>query len=101
MKTKVTKQQVKHISTLANIPISDTESQSLATAFEETLEVIDKLQSLDVKDVEPTHQVTGLTNILREDEVDEDRMFSQEDALANAKKIHNGFFVVPRIIDKE
>jgi len=101
VKTTISKQQVKHIATLANIPISEQEVQSLEKAFAETLKVVDKLQSVDVTNVKPTHQVTGLTNIFREDIVDKDRMLSQNDALANSRKTHNGYFVVPRIIDKD
>lgn len=96
MKTGV----VHHIAQLAQIPISDKEEQSLEHAFDATLKVIDKLQELDVKNVEPTHQVTGLHNVLREDIVDESRMFTQEEALANAKQTHNGFFVVNQLIEQ-
>lgn len=96
MKTGV----VQHIAHLAQIPISKMEESGLEHAFDETLKVIDKLNSLDVKKVEPTHQVTGLVNILREDVVEEKRMFTQEEALSNAKQTHNGFFVVNQLIEQ-
>lgn len=92
---------VQHIAQLANIPITDKEEKKLANAFEETLETINDLQTVEVKNVEPTHQVTGLTNVLREDEVDEQRMFTQEEALSNAKQTWNGYFVVEQILDQE
>lgn len=98
---KITKNQIKHIADLANIPITDQEQIHLQQAFEETLDTIAELQSVDVSKVEPTHQVTGLTNVLREDVVDSDNMFTQKQALANAKQSHNGYFVVPRIIEKK
>lgn len=97
----ITPQQVKHIANLANIPVSDQELTDLADAFEETLGVVANLQAVDTSDVEPTHQVTGLENVLREDVVDETRMFTQTQALANAKQTHEGFVVVPRIIDQD
>ncbi|MBP7740999.1 Asp-tRNA(Asn)/Glu-tRNA(Gln) amidotransferase subunit GatC [Candidatus Woesebacteria bacterium] len=101
MKNKITTTQIKHIATLASIPISTSEEEKLRHAFEETLDVISELQSVDVTGVEPTHQVTGLENILREDKINEKNMFSQKDALKNAKKTYNGYFVVPRIIDEK
>ena len=64
---KITTTQVKHIAKLANIPITPEEEKSLRDAFEETLGVISELQSVDVTGVEPTHQVTGFENVLRED----------------------------------
>ena len=99
--TPITKQQIKHIANLANIPISTTEQENLRTAFEETLETISELTSVDISNTQPTHQVTGLENILREDSVTTQRMFTQKQALANAKQTHKGFFVVPRIIDEK
>jgi len=99
MKQAINKQLVKHIAQLANIPISSQEEEELAKDFSETLEVVDKLQKVDTKGVEMTHQVTGLTNITREDEVNEKNMFTQEEALANASRTHDGFFVVERLID--
>ncbi len=91
---------VKHIAKLANIPISESESKNLSEAFEETLQVVDQLQQVDTKGVETTHQVTGLKNVLREDVVIEEEMFSQEEALANANNTHQGYFVVPKILEK-
>ncbi len=90
----------KHVAQLANIPISDQEAKELANAFGETLEVVDQLQTLDVKKTQPTHQVTGLTNVFRADQVDSEKMLTQKQALKNAAKTHQGYFVVPRIIEK-
>lgn len=98
MKTQI---PVSHIAQLANIPITAEEEQKLEKAFEETLAVVEKLQTVDVGSVEPTFQVTGLENVTREDVVDEQRMFTQEQALANARAQHDGFFVVPQVISQD
>ena len=97
---KIDRQRIKHVAKLANIPITETEAEELASAFSKTLTVIDELQKLSVDDIEPTHQVTGLTNVTRDDVIEEDKMFTQEQALANAHKTHQGYFVVPRILEK-
>jgi aspartyl-tRNA(Asn)/glutamyl-tRNA(Gln) amidotransferase subunit C len=97
----ITKNQIKHIADLANIPVTSLEQEKLALAFEETLETIAELQTVDISKTEPTHQVTGLENILREDIVDTENMFTQKEALTNAKHTHNGYFVVPRIIEEK
>ena len=101
MKQTINKSLVKHIAQLANIPISPQEEEELANDFSETLEVVDQLQKIDTKGVEMTHQVTGLKNITREDVINEENMFTQKEALANASRTHNGFFVVDRLIDVE
>lgn len=90
--------QVKHIAQLANIPITEEESLQLADDFTETLQVVDQLKKANVSKVEITHQVTGFKNVLREDVVKEEQSFSQKEALANAHKTHDGYFVVPYVL---
>lgn len=97
MKTQI----VAHIAKLANIPITPQKEEKLAAAFEETLSVIANLKQVNVSGVEPTHQVTGMTNMLRDDVVDEERMFSQAEALMNAKDTYDGYIVVEQILDQE
>ena len=98
MKKIVTKDTVDHIARLAKIPVTEKEKEDLADGFNKTLTVIDELFQVNVKDVEPTHQVTGLENILREDKVDEKKILTQEQALSNTKNKHNGYFVVNQIL---
>jgi len=96
---KVSSDQAKHVAKLANIPISDSESETLAQAFSETLEVVEDLKQADVSGVETTHQVTGFKNVTREDMVDPNNSFSQADALANADS-ENGYFSVPQVLQQ-
>ena len=100
-KASISTTQVRHIATLANITVADAQLEKFAHAFDETLEVVNQLQQIDVTTTEPTHQVTGLENVWREDTVKVEQMFTPEEALANAAQTHQGFFVVPQVIDKE
>jgi aspartyl/glutamyl-tRNA(Asn/Gln) amidotransferase C subunit len=63
--------------------------------------VVDQLRELDTNQTQPTHQVTGLENVWREDKVDKQKMFTQEEALENSKATHQGYFVVPRILEEK
>ncbi len=92
---------VAHVAQLAHLPIQDAQVVVLVREFNETLDVIENLHEVDVSTTEPTHQVTGLENAWRDDVVDEERMFTQDEALANAPKKHDGFFVVPRILHNQ
>lgn len=98
---KITSDLVKHMAKLAKIPVDKKEEDELTKGFNQTLEVVDELFKVNVKKVEPTHQVTGLTNVFSEDEVDEKKMLSQEQALNNTKKKHNGYFVVDQILAED
>ncbi len=97
-KNSFTTDQVHHIASLANIPVSAEEEITIASAFAETLGVITNLTSLDTVNVSPTAQTTGLENVTRDDIVKPDDTLSQADALANAANTANGYFLVERIL---
>jgi aspartyl/glutamyl-tRNA(Asn/Gln) amidotransferase C subunit len=97
-KTTVSPAQVQHIGQLATIPLSDAELQNFSHAFEETLAVVDELREPDVSQTEITSQVTGFTNVWREDVVKTNQTFSQAAALKNAAKTHEGYFMVPGVL---
>lgn len=89
-----------HIASLANLPLSEKEIQTLTPQLDSVVSYTTKTSQLNTDAVEETAQVTGLENIFREDEVDTSRMFSQEEALANARQTHKGFFVVPAVLEE-
>lgn len=91
---------VKKVSELASIPLTQQETEKLADGFTQTMKVVDTLSTVTVANVEPTSQVTGLENVFREDTIDTTHMLSQQEALANAKHTHNGYFVVSRVLDQ-
>lgn len=96
-KQKLTIDEVKHVAKLANLPLSDEEIILFIIQLSAILAFVSKLQKIDTKNVKETSQVTGLENVFREDEIDNERLLTQEEALANAKETHNGFFKVPKI----
>lgn len=100
MATKFTPKDVAHIAGLANIPVTDDEKRDLAEGFTKTIAVVEGVNRVDVTGVEPVH-TTGLTNVMREDVVDEARQFPQDVALQNAPNTHEGFFVVDQVIDND
>ncbi|MBI4065429.1 Asp-tRNA(Asn)/Glu-tRNA(Gln) amidotransferase subunit GatC [Candidatus Gottesmanbacteria bacterium] len=89
--------QVSHITQLAHLPINEKDMSILASELKKILDLVNTLQNVDTHDVEPTSQVTGLSNVFREDKVT--ASLSQEEALSNAKATHKGFFVVPAIFE--
>ncbi len=98
---KISAKTVEYIAKLANIPVTEKEKQELAEGFNKTLEVIDALFKVDVSNILTIYQVTGMENIFREDEIDEEKMLSQDQALANAKRKYQGYFVVDQILAED
>ncbi len=94
---KLTKGQVKHVAKLANLPLSSEEEKKYSEQLSKILEYIEQLNQVDTKDVEPTFDVSGQSNVEAKDEVGE--CLSQEDVLSNAPKKQNGFFVTKGVFD--
>ena len=90
---------VSHIAKLANLPLSSTEKTKFEKQLEETLEHVENLNEVEVRNIEPTSQVTGLENVTREDIANPS--LSQTDALANSKSNHNGLFKVNAIFQED
>jgi aspartyl-tRNA(Asn)/glutamyl-tRNA(Gln) amidotransferase subunit C len=65
--TALTKDQVRHIAKLARLRLTDEEVEKFAPQLTSILQYVDMLQEVDTSKVEPTAQVTGQTNSLRED----------------------------------
>lgn len=90
---------VTHLAKLAKLAPSPSLLPALQSGVETTLEYAKILSQVDVAHVDVTNDVTGLTNVLREDLVDSSRTFTQDEALANAPAKHNGFFMVDAILE--
>ena len=95
----ITTDEVIKIAKLANLKLEPHEVDLFAKQFSETVKVINELNELDTSSIPGTYQVNNLTNITRDDVVELERVLPQQTALREAKKTHNGFFVVPRVID--
>jgi len=96
---KFMKLDIKHNAQLANLPITPQEEKNLEKQLTETLNYIEMLNEIDTKNIEPTAHVTGLENITREDVPAPS--LSQNQALSNTKKTHQGFFEVNAILDND
>ncbi|WP_298402392.1 Asp-tRNA(Asn)/Glu-tRNA(Gln) amidotransferase subunit GatC, partial [uncultured Chloroflexus sp.] len=82
--------EVRHVARLARIALSDEEITVMRAQLSAILDYIAMLQEVDVSDVPPTAQVTGLTTVWRPDVVGE--MLTQAQALANAPDQQDGMF---------
>lgn len=96
-----TSETTKKIAKLSNLTLDKKEENYLTDQFNETLKVVEDLDDLDTEKVKITSQVTGLENIFREDRVTEDRMLTQKEATSNARRVHNGYFVVDAILNEK
>lgn len=90
--------EILHIAKLGNLTLNEKEIKMFKKQLSSVIGYIDKLQEVDTKDVEPSSQITGLTDVLREDKVEESRTLTSEQALANTKSKEGNLFKVKAIL---
>ncbi len=94
----ISEAEVRHVARLARLALSDEEIAIMQAQLSAILDYIAMLQEVDVSNVPPTAQVTGLTTVWRPDVVGE--MLTQEQALANAPDQQDGMFRVRAVFDE-
>ena len=67
--TNISTSDIQHLASLSSLALADDEVDGLRQDLENIIGYIEQLSELDVSGVEPTYQVTGLSNVWREDEV--------------------------------
>ena len=65
----LSRDDVLKLARLARLTITDEEVEKYRQELSEILKYVEQLQNADVEGLEPTTQVTGLKNVMREDEV--------------------------------
>ena len=96
----VTKKDVEKIADLARLQFSETEVEGFTGDLNNILNYVDQLKEVDVTGVEPLENMNEAmeTNVLRKDEVGDSLL--QAEALKNAPKAADGFFLVPKVIEQ-
>jgi aspartyl-tRNA(Asn)/glutamyl-tRNA(Gln) amidotransferase subunit C len=88
---------VKYVAHLARIALTPDEEKKLAAQLGGILGYIEKLNELDITNIEPTAHAVPLVNVTRTDEVRPS--LPHEDVLRNAPRQANGLFIVPKIVE--
>jgi aspartyl-tRNA(Asn)/glutamyl-tRNA(Gln) amidotransferase subunit C len=65
----LTREDILKLARLARLDLSEDEITEYSAELSEILQYVDLLQSVDITGLEPTNQVTGLTNVTRSDEI--------------------------------
>lgn len=94
---RITANDVEHVANLARLELSDAEKAVFTDQLNTILNYVDKLNSLNTDDVEPTSHVLPITNVMREDE--RKPSLPIEKVLLNAPDEEDGQFKVPAVLD--
>ena len=95
--TEITKDDVLHLAQLSSLQLTDEEIDAQRDDLEHIVSYIEQLSELDTTGVEPTYQVTGLTNVWREDQVDE-HVVRGDELVQLAAEYQDGHVKVPKVL---
>ena len=93
----ISDETIEYVGILAKLELSGEEKEAAKKDMGRMLDYIDKLNELDTAGVEPMTHIFPVSNVFREDEVEngDDR----ERMLANAPKAKDGMYQVPKTVE--
>lgn len=95
--SQLSKQDILKLARLARLRLNDAEVEKYQKELSAILGYVEHLDSVDVSDLTPTYQVSGLTNVTRDDEII-DYKTSQEDLLKNVPARDGAYIKVKRML---
>lgn len=95
---RLSREEVEHVALLARLELDPQEIERFTWELNQILEHMEKLNELDVSNVQPTSHVIPMTNVLRPDKVEQP--LPREEVLANAPDATEDAFRVPRVVEE-
>jgi aspartyl-tRNA(Asn)/glutamyl-tRNA(Gln) amidotransferase subunit C len=99
--SKIDKKQVEHIAKLSRIKLSEEEKEKFSGELSQILDYFETLKKVNTENVSPIFQVTGIKNVLREDEKEKiEKQKSdkrREKILKNVPKKENDYIKVKSV----
>ena len=93
----ISDETMEYVGILAKLELSDAEKEAAKRDMGRMLDYIDKLNELDTSGVEPMSHVFTVSNVFREDAVENGD--EHEKMLANAPKVKDGMYQVPKTVE--
>ena len=93
----VDKNTVKRVAHLARIAVSDAEAETLQADLNAILGFVEKLDEVDITDIEPMTSAIGMSMKMRADMVTDGDQATK--IVANAPAGSDHFFVVPKVVE--
>ena len=94
---RITTEEVRHISTLARVGMTDDEVERMRDQMSNILEQFDVLEQVDTTDAEPTGHSGGLRTVMRGDNVESPA--DRDDILSNAPRRQEDLIRVRAVLE--
>ncbi len=95
---KLSREEVKKVAKLANLPLTEEEEEKYGEQLSAVLGHIEQLNSVNTDGIIPTYNTTGLNNVFAKDEVSDS--LTQEEALQNSTHTKNGLFITKGVFEE-
>ena len=94
----IDKETVEKVAHLARLELGEDEKEKMIADMNKILGFMDKLNEIDTSGIEPLVYMTNEINTVREDVVKQD--ITHDEALLNAPKHDQDYFLVAKVIEK-
>lgn len=95
--TQITQDDVLKLAKLSNIKLSQDEIDKFVTELDAIVKYVEQIDGVETNGLKPTDQVTGLQNVMRQDEVI-DYGVTQEELLKNLPDREKNYIKVKRVL---
>lgn len=99
MSAKITPEEVQKIAALARLGLTEQEQERAATQISGILDHFSVIQKIDTKDVPTSDDVTGLSNVTRDDEAHAEALCATDAILEAAPELKDKQIKVKAIFD--
>lgn len=94
----IDKETVEKVAHLARLELAEDEKETMIADMNKILGFMDKLNEINTSGIEPLVYMTNEINTVREDVIKQE--VTHEEALLNAPKHDNDYFLVAKVIEK-
>jgi len=94
----ITKKDVEKLAHLSRLQLDESSIEKMQGDMNKMLTFVEKINELELKDVEPMVYMNDGVNVLRADDVE--NPISHEDALKNAPDKNSDYFKVPKVMKR-
>lgn len=95
---KLDSAQIHHIANLARLKLTEDELDLYGGQLSDILSYIEQLQEVNTDEIEPTAQITGLVNVLREDKEHDWDEQERDNAIKEAPELEENQIKVKRVL---
>ncbi len=95
----ISKQQVEHMAKLARIELTEKGKRKFQKELSSILDYVKQLNKVNTKDVESIKQITGLKDVMRDDEVQSPKSKVQSKLFKNVPKRKDDYIKVPKVFE--